>query len=258
MQANQYKDGKEITKTTRELLQEGKLTPLQAGLFEAPRPVEELYDLQKDPLEIDNLADDPEFAGILQEMRAYHRQWMKESKDMGLIPEPILEEMGKTYGNKYHVLHAPEHAELIDDIIAVIELGEKGAGAVSELQAKLKDDRAAIRYRAAYALGNLGRAAIAAASQLRASTGDPDAAVRIVAARALCLTGQQKAGLEVLHREFTTSGNHLVRHHAALFFEDVGPMARPYLDDFRKAASEDSYEFVRRVARRLVADLASS
>jgi hypothetical protein len=37
---------------------EGKLTPLQARIFQQPRPREELYDLRADPNEVNNLAED--------------------------------------------------------------------------------------------------------------------------------------------------------------------------------------------------------
>jgi arylsulfatase A-like enzyme len=45
------------------------------------RPAEELYDLQKDPDEIDNLADKPEYAAIKQQLAARLQAWMKETGD---------------------------------------------------------------------------------------------------------------------------------------------------------------------------------
>ena len=49
-QPNQYKDGKAITKTMRQLHADGKLNELQSRIFSPTRPTEELYDLKKEAL----------------------------------------------------------------------------------------------------------------------------------------------------------------------------------------------------------------
>ncbi|MCL5269563.1 MAG: sulfatase, partial [bacterium] len=46
-----------------------------------PRPWEELYDLQADPLELKNLAADPAHEATLKEMRAKLDGWMTETHD---------------------------------------------------------------------------------------------------------------------------------------------------------------------------------
>jgi len=46
-----------------------------------PRPDEELYDLKKDPKEIHNLIDDPNYKDILNESRNKLYEWMKQTKD---------------------------------------------------------------------------------------------------------------------------------------------------------------------------------
>lgn len=59
----------------------GRLTPLQADLFLAPRPAEELYDLGNDPRQAHNLAlgasPPPELAGL----RAVLDRWTRETGD---------------------------------------------------------------------------------------------------------------------------------------------------------------------------------
>lgn len=47
------------------------------------RPAEELYDLHADPGEMNNLVDDPRYAGKLEELRAAVSQWMQDTKDPG-------------------------------------------------------------------------------------------------------------------------------------------------------------------------------
>lgn len=54
---------------------------LSQGWGEEPLAGEELYDLQKDPLETVNLTADPAYAPILETMRKRLRQWMEETED---------------------------------------------------------------------------------------------------------------------------------------------------------------------------------
>jgi uncharacterized sulfatase len=51
------------------------------------RPAEELYDLHADPFEQKNLSADPQFAGVLKELRANLDDWMAQQSDLGLATE---------------------------------------------------------------------------------------------------------------------------------------------------------------------------
>ena len=54
-------------------------------------PAEELYDIQRDPLELNNLAAEPTQADRLAELRAEVTAWMKENGDEGkLYAKPRL------------------------------------------------------------------------------------------------------------------------------------------------------------------------
>ncbi len=112
MQPNQYKDGKDIVQRMRELSADGQLTKLQGMIFAPTRPPEELYDLQNDPLETVNLLTTRGSAlrgarDTCTALRLQLYQWMVDSGDVGLIPEPILEELGRTQGSKYGVRKPP-------------------------------------------------------------------------------------------------------------------------------------------------------
>ena len=66
---------------------EGKLEGPQQLMFRSPRPVEELYDLENDPYEINNLAGDYGHRSTLERMRQALDNWRDEFGDMGEIPE---------------------------------------------------------------------------------------------------------------------------------------------------------------------------
>ena len=71
--------------TVRRLAEEGKLTPAQAAPY-GPRVAEELYDLEKDPDEVVNLAGDPAYSAVLDEMREALAGWIEETDDKGQYP----------------------------------------------------------------------------------------------------------------------------------------------------------------------------
>ena len=253
LQPNRYKDNKLIIKTMRKLFAEGKLNLLQARLFAPSRPAEELYDLQKDPFEIRNLADSPGHQDTLKHLRATLRKWMRRTKDLGVVPEPELEVLAGKYDSRYAILRDSENADLIDSIFKTIELGEQGKAAVGKLIMAMKDKQPSVRWWAARKLGNLGREAQAATQALTAALEDSSAGVRVASAWALCKMDMEDRALPVLLRELKND-NQVVRHYAALALEDIGEKSRPLLG-YLKAAKDDKYNYVQRVADRLVSVL---
>jgi len=83
-----YKDKKEILKALRRLYRTGKLNRDQLLIFAQKRPKEELYDLQKDPWELHNLAHDSSNQRVLKRLRGILNQWIRETPDQGEKPEP--------------------------------------------------------------------------------------------------------------------------------------------------------------------------
>ena len=84
----------------RRLNAEGRLVGPQKQYFLETKPIEELYDTLTDPHEVNNLADDPKYSKVLKRLRKVHQKWMKETCDVGLIPEPEFDQM-KRPGEKY-------------------------------------------------------------------------------------------------------------------------------------------------------------
>jgi len=84
----------------RRLNAEGKLKDAQKQYFEPTKPVEELYDTVTDPHEVKNLADNRRYKDVLERMRKVHQEWMQQTCDVGLIPEPEFDEL-KWPGGKW-------------------------------------------------------------------------------------------------------------------------------------------------------------
>ncbi len=86
---NAYKERQyPVWNLLKELHAQGKLTPPQAFLCQPRMPAEELYDLEKDPFEINNLANSPEHQDVLTRLRSVLEQWIEEANDQGRVAEP--------------------------------------------------------------------------------------------------------------------------------------------------------------------------
>jgi uncharacterized sulfatase len=103
----EYMDQMPILKEMRRLHKEGSLNAAQALWFAPSKPVEELYDCEKDPHEINNLAGRPEAKAKLEELRAAHLQWLKDQPDLGQLPEAELKAKMRPSG-KWEETAAPE------------------------------------------------------------------------------------------------------------------------------------------------------
>jgi len=73
----------------RQLYQKGKLNAVQRQFFET-RPAEALYDVEVDPHETRNLASDPSYTKVLDEMRELMSSELREINDLSFFPEPIM------------------------------------------------------------------------------------------------------------------------------------------------------------------------
>ena len=92
LQPNAYKDGKQIVQTLRELNERGVLSLIpKKMLFSATRPAEELYEYQKDPYQIINLADDAKYKAELEAHRARLDRWIFATKDKGPESEAMYD-----------------------------------------------------------------------------------------------------------------------------------------------------------------------
>ncbi|MFT6864663.1 MAG: arylsulfatase A-like enzyme [Akkermansiaceae bacterium] len=83
----QYRDGQAQTKRLRELHAKGELGKIPEWAFFGKRPEEELYDMEKDTHQVNNLANDPKYAEELKRHRNLLTTWIEDTGDKGEQPE---------------------------------------------------------------------------------------------------------------------------------------------------------------------------
>ena len=83
----EYRERMNTMKELLRLRDLGQLNDIQSQWFRLSKPEEELFDIDNDPHELNNLADNSDYKAKLIEMRNECERWMNEINDMGLIPE---------------------------------------------------------------------------------------------------------------------------------------------------------------------------
>ena len=185
-------------KAMRRLHAQGKLNPVQDHWMADHRPAEELYDLDKDPWETRNLANDPAYADVKKQLKQALTEWMIETRDTGLLPEPEMIRLAEKVGGEYNIFRQPGGAERVKRLTQLALIcANPQPGDRTAIEAALTDDDPAARYWAVLAL----RAVPDNSDQLRNAAKDENACVRIAAAWSLALSGNQKDAVTVLEAE---------------------------------------------------------
>ncbi|NNE75537.1 MAG: sulfatase-like hydrolase/transferase, partial [Pricia sp.] len=80
-------DKVEFVTVMHKLHDNNKLNEVQDRFMSDPRPAEELYNLEDDPFEINNLANDTNFTSELVQYRGILDDWIANTNDQGQYPE---------------------------------------------------------------------------------------------------------------------------------------------------------------------------
>jgi len=110
----QYRDHQPYTKNLHELYDAGELPFHLAKIYFGERLPEELYDLRKDPHQLNNLAADPKYAEELEEHRALLDEWLAKG-DLGAFEEPDAELAFQDAGPEKWRKVNPEYEHLRED-----------------------------------------------------------------------------------------------------------------------------------------------
>jgi arylsulfatase A-like enzyme len=175
------------------------------------KPVEELYDTENDPWEVNNIALDPAYANVLNRMRKANHDWVLKIKDTGFIPEAELLEVTENIAAYDYMRSGQVNLEKI------VNAAEQATSATStdipKLLSFLDSDNAVVRYWGATGLLILDEAARPVITDLKQAADDPSPSVAIVAAEALYNLGEKSEARKTL-LEALISSNQFARTHA--------------------------------------------
>jgi N-sulfoglucosamine sulfohydrolase len=223
IQPSDYCDQAEIMQELRRLAAEDKMVGAQKSLWQPTKPVEELYDTQADPHEINNLAGSPAHQQTLERLRKRLRDWMLETHDTGLLPEAEMH-LRAAGSTPYEVARDPGKYPLARILMAA-ELVGAGPQALWSLMEYLKDSDSAVRYWAVVGLEALGPEAVPALEALKKTMEDPSPNVRFAAAGVLCKLGSCDEALPVLAAGLRDP-RQVVALHAARTLQGLGDQGR--------------------------------
>lgn len=252
------------TQVWKRLYDEGKLTPPKTYFWET-KPPEELYDLQNDPDEVDNLASAPEHHATLERFRKAEREWVTSIRDTGFLPENEIHSrsQGSTPWDMAHNDQTYPMRRIMDaaDLASMLE-----PAATPQLGDLLRDPDSAVRYWAALGILIRGENAVSRQRQpLLKALEDPAPAVRVAAGEALgrfSTVADAHKALDVLVALADAQKNGaIVALMAANAIDYIDERARPAKARIEKIAREDPNAhprfkgYVNRVIEKILADL---
>ncbi|MEM9368934.1 MAG: sulfatase-like hydrolase/transferase [Planctomycetota bacterium] len=238
--------------------------PTVDQFLQARKPLEELYDVENDKHELNNLASDPAYAEKLAELRSQHLAWVLSTKDVGLIPEAELHRQRSTTGSEWAILN--EGHDVAGRVRAIRDAAVLAGGAdvadAPQLVSWLSHDDATVRYWAATGLGNRVFEEPEQASLRQALLPlceDESENTCVAAARALANLGAPDIALATL-TQILDDGSQWARVHAAIVLDEMEEAAVPALPamkrnkDYRKGFVADG-KYAVRVLNKALNDL---
>lgn len=252
------------TKVWKRLFDEGKLTPPQRFFWQR-RPAEELYDLENDPDEVNNLAASPEHQDILRRMRQVQQQHVLRIRDLGFLPEDELH--SRSAGSTSYQMGHDGRRYPLERILETAQTASMlRREDVPLLRKAMRDEDSAVRYWAALGLVMRGEEAVSVGrEELHKALKDRAPSVRIAAAEALGRYGSAKdldSALPVLAELISLKKNGLfVSVQALNALGELGAKAGRVLPAIRDAGDgADAVptrlrNYVPRLVEKLIADL---
>ncbi|WP_236979017.1 sulfatase-like hydrolase/transferase [Membranihabitans maritimus] len=227
--------------------QAGNLDEIQSQFWN-PKPVEELFDIEADPHNVNNLAKDPAYKSTLNRMRKANEKWMKRIRDVGFIPEAMLSDLASQVPLYDYSRSGDYPIANVNKIVGKITRGDK-----KTIEKNLTSENPVLRYWAATGVTMYIDKVDISAEKVRGLMNDEYPAVRIAAAEALFHLGESGSAVTVL-AESMEEDNLMARVQAINVLETMGEEARPAVPAVQEIIPEDdeNRDYDVRAARRLV------
>lgn len=238
-----YGEQNEILREMRRLLANNELAPQSSQWFESPRAAEELYDLDADPWELVNLADDPAHKSTLETLRAECDRWQVEVRDIHLLPEIMLDEAEHEHGSRWKTFQGEEGKLRIQRLLeAAKQTSNLDPTTATTVSGQLDSDPA-VRWWQLTLLAHAGNAE-QFADILRDEARSSNSAIQAVAAAGLARANRSEDAAAVF-TALIKSENTFVRHAAMLEIDEAGEQIINALRDDITAGPDE--EYVRRL-----------
>lgn len=201
------------------------------SVFWKSKPVEELYDTENDPWEINNLAGNQDYKEVLERMRAANKTWLTKIYDTGFLPEADrIDRVGET--PVYDYMRSGKIN--FEEIMEAAEIATQGkVENIETLKTYLKSDESAVRYWGATGFFILGENAKPAIAELKLALEDKSASVVSVAAEALYNLGEKEIAKKAL-LEVLGNPNEMARCYAMNVIDCIGENS----DDIKQGVIE--------------------
>jgi len=216
-----FGDQKMMLKELRSLHNAGRLSGEPAEMWQQ-KPVEELYDLRKDPYELNNLAANTDYAQQKASLKKELDNWMLTTRDAGLFFEPEM--MRRSEGSSpYEMVRSLSDQEYLHILEAANKVGKAGLAALMPL---LSDDEPMVRFWGVQGLMQLEVLSSAALEKTNSLLNDNSPTVQIAAAELLLMHQNSPEAVEVLGK-WVQDDSPTTALYAARTIQMVGKQAAP-------------------------------
>ncbi len=204
----------------------GRCNEVQARFFNS-KPVEELFDIEKDPWEVNNLAEDPDYDEILVKMRLAGLGMAVEMRDAGFIPET---ERNLRAGDTPIYDYMRSEAVPFKEILGAAGIASmKKPKNVDKLKAMLHHDDSAIRYWGIQGLLMLGEDARPALEEIGTAAFDKSWNVSVLGAEILYRMGMKAKAIKAYQRVLDCD-QEMIRTLALGSIDDIEGSSEDFLD----------------------------
>lgn len=188
-----FSNEKEGFLALRQARSAGELPPAGESMF-LPKPLEELYDLEQDPWELENLAAHAGYSILKDSLSKLLDNWIIQSRDLGFLPESEIK--ARLRGDTPYEMALDPARYDVETVYGAAKM--VGTTDVNTYRRMLQHPDSGVQYWAVTGLHGAGREAREAAADLEKLLDASSKALQIAAAELLLSWGEHPKAVETL------------------------------------------------------------